>query len=112
MDLIALKNEKMATLDASIKALKKTSNDKVNAEKEYKILLRNEVLKLRAEGMPVGVIELTCYGLENVAEARLKRDIADEVLKANYEAIQVLKLELRLIENDIIREYGMVGNQL
>lgn len=112
MDLLQERDNTRALLKASIRSLKTTINEKAKTEADYRILLREETLKLRAEGMAVGTIELTVYGLPNVAEARMKRDIADETLKANYEAIQVYKLDLRIIENEISREYGMSGVQI
>lgn len=112
IDLIKKRDETRALLLASVKALKTTIYERANAEREYRILVRQETLRLRSEGMTQGTVEMTVYGLDNVSVARMKRDIADETLKANYEAIQVYKLELRIMENDINRDYGMSGSQL
>lgn len=92
-------------LSQSIKALKRTSEAYAKAEKEYKILLRQECLKLRDEGMAIGMITITCYGIPAVAEARFKRDIAEANYKANQEAIQAYKLQLRLMDNQVQREW-------
>lgn len=99
-------------LSASIKALKKTSEAYAKAEMEYKILLRQECLKLRDEGMAIGMIDKTCYGIPSVAMARFKRDIAEANYKANQEAINSYKLQIRLLDNQINRDYGMEGKQL
>ena len=56
--------------------------------------------------MAITLIDKTCYGIPSVAEARFKRDVAETVYKANLEAINSIKLQLRLIENQISREYG------
>jgi len=96
-------------LQSSIKSLKTTSNAYALAEKEYKILLRQECLKLKDEGMAIGMISLTCYGIPSVAEARFKRDIAEANYKANQEAINSYKLQLRLLDAQIGREYGMAS---
>lgn len=92
-------------LSQSIKALKRTSEAYAKAEKEYKILLRQECLKLRDEGMAIGMITITCYGIPAVAEARFKRDIAEANYKACNEAIQAYKLQLRLMDNQVQREW-------
>lgn len=110
MDLINELQNTIAMLQASIKSLKVTSQAYAKAEQEYKILLRQECLKLRDEGMAIGMITLTCYGIPSVAEARFKRDIADANYKANLEAIQSYKLQIRLLDNQISREWGMSGN--
>lgn len=96
---------KVKQLDASVRQLRTSGTDYAEAERAYKILLRSECLKLRDEGMAIGLIDKTCYGLQNVADARFKRDVAEAVYKANMEAINSLKLQLRLIESQINREW-------
>lgn len=96
-------------LEISIKHLRKTGTAYAQAERDYKILLRQECLKLRDEGMAIGLITLTCYGIPSVADARFKRDCAEAVYKANQEAIASIKLQLRLIENQIQREWSATG---
>lgn len=93
-------------LSQSIKSLKRTSEAYAKAEMDYKIMLRQECLKLRDEGMAIGMISLTCYGIPSVAEARFKRDIAEANYKANQEAIQSYKLQLRLMDNQVSREWS------
>lgn len=90
----------------SIKQLRTSGTDYAQAERDYKVLLRQECLKLRDEGMAIGMIDKTCYGIPVVAEARFKRDVAEAVYKANLEAINSIKLQLRLLENQIQREWG------
>lgn len=105
MDLYNDLNTKLEQLSASLKKLRQTGSEYAKCEKKYKILLRQEVLKLRNEGEAIGVIQLTCYGIPSVAEARFKRDVAEAIYKANQEAINTLKLEIRLIESQLQREY-------
>ena len=97
---------KTKQLDMSIKTLRSNGTEYANAEKEYKILLRKECLRLRDEGMAIGMIDKTCYGIPSVAEARFKRDVAECVYKANLEAINSIKLQMRLIEAQIQREWS------
>lgn len=105
-DLYSELKDKTSQLDVSIKMLRKTGQSYAEAERDYKILLRTECLKLRDEGMAIGMINMTCYGIQEVAEARFKRDMAEVVYKANLEAIQSIKLQMRLIEAQIQREWG------
>ena len=93
-------------LEVSIKTLRKSGTDYAEAERAYKILLRTECLKLRDEGMAIGMIDKTCYGIPSVAEARFKRDVCEVIYRANQEAIQSIKLQMRLIESQIQREWG------
>lgn len=109
MDLYTELELKLSSLDKSVKMLRKTGEAYALAEKDYKIALRQECLKLRDEGTAIGIISLTCYGIPSIAELRFKRDVAESIYKANIESINVLKLELRLIEGQINREYGISG---
>lgn len=105
-DLVNELNAKTKQLEMSIKQLRKSGTDYAEAERDYKVLLRKECLKLRDEGMAIGMIDKVCYGIPSVAEARLKRDINETVWKANLEAIQSLKLQMRLLEAQISREWS------
>lgn len=112
MDLYNELQQKIRELEISIRQLRTSGTDYAEAERDYKILLRQEVLKLRDEGQAIGVITLTCYGIPSVAEARFKRDTAEAIYKANLEAISTIKLQIRVLENQINREFGMEGNRL
>lgn len=105
-DLYTELQEKTRQLDVSIKQLRGSGTAFAEAERDYKILLRAECLKLRDEGMAIGMIDKTCYGIPSVAEARFKRDMAEVVYKANLEAINSIKLQMRLIEAQISREWS------
>lgn len=106
MDLFSELDLKTKQLDYSIKQLRQNGTEYAEREKEYKILLRQECLKLRDEGMAIGMIDKTCFGIPSVAEARFKRDVAEAVYKANQESINSLKLQMRIIENQIQREWS------
>ena len=106
MDLMNELQSKIKQLEASLKELRTSGTNYAKAERDYKILLRQECLKLRDEGMAIGMIDKTCYGIPSVAEARFQRDVAQTIYQANQEAINTLKLQLRLIENQISREFG------
>ena len=106
MDLMNELQSKIKQLEASLKKLRTSGTNYAKAERDYKILLRQECLKLRDEGMAIGMIDKTCYGIPSVAEARFQRDVAQTIYQANQEAINTLKLQLRLIEGQINREYG------
>lgn len=105
IDLYNELQSKTKELEVSIKQLRKSGTAYAQAEKDYKILLRQECLSLRDSGMAIGMIDKTCYGIPSVAEARFKRDVAEAVYKANQEAINSIKLQMRLIESQLQREF-------
>lgn len=108
-DLWTELRQKSEQLQASVKTLRKSGSEYAQAERDYKVLLRQECLKMRDEGTAIGLIDKTCYGIPSVAEARFKRDVAEAVYKANTEAINSLKLQLRLLDSQINREWGQAG---
>lgn len=106
MELFEELQAKIAMLDKSVKSLRTTGSAFAEAERDYKVLLRQEVLKLRDEGHAVGIIDKICYGIPSVAEARFKRDVAEAVYEANKESINSLKLQIRIVEGQLNREWG------
>jgi hypothetical protein len=109
MDLIIELDQKTKQLSKAIMDLRINGTAYAEAERDYKILLRQECLKLRDEGMAIGMIDKTCYGIPSVAEARYKRDVAKTIYEANQEAINSIKLQLRLIDGQITREWSNDG---
>ena len=97
-------------LNQSIRVLAKYGNDYAEAEKNYKISLRQEALKLRDEKMAVTLINQIVYGVPHVAEKRFKRDVAEAMYKTALENINVLKLQIKILENQLEREYGNIRN--
>lgn len=91
MELIQELQQKTVQLETSIRLLRQNGTAYAQAEMEYKILLRQECLKLRDDGMAIGMIDKTCYGIPSVAEARFRRDVAETTYKANQEAINSLE---------------------
>ena len=87
--------------------LRKTGTEYAEAERAYKVCLREHALRCRSEeDMPVTLIQQTVYGIKEVAEKRFIRDVAEAVYKANQEAINSIKLQIRIIENQLQREYS------
>ena len=98
--------QKTRELDQCIRELRKSGTAYAEAEREYKVQLRKWCLSLKADGMAIGLIDKTCYGIPEVAELRFKRDVAETVYRANLEAINSLKLQMRIIDNQLAREWS------
>lgn len=113
MDLMEDLNIKIKELNTSIKSLRKTGTEYAEAERAYKVCLREHALRLRSEkDMPVTLIQQVVYGVPEVAEKRFVRDVTEAVYVANKEAIASIKLQIKIIENQINREFGMEGKQI
>ena len=111
MDLYEELQRLMAELTQSIKVLKANGEKMAEAERDYKIVLRQEALKLRAEDTPVTLIDKVVYGVKEVAEKRFARDVAEATYEANKEHINITKLKLRIIESQLSREWGAAGRE-
>lgn len=99
----------MVELTASIRKLRDNGAKLAEAERDYKLTLRQEALKLRAGEMPVTLINNIIYGVPEVAEKRFKRDVEQANYDANKEHINVTKLKLRILEAQLSREWTNAG---
>lgn len=106
MDLYEEIQKLISELTRSIAKLRDNGVKLAEAERDYKITLRTEALKLKADNMPVTLINSIIYGVPAVAELRLKRDIEQANYDANKEHINATKLKLRILENQLAREWG------
>ena len=109
MELLDDLQIKTSQLDQALRTLRKNGIALAEAEKEYKEMVSKEVLRLRDEGMAVTLIAQVIYGLPSISTLRFNRDCAKTVYEANQEAINVKKLQIRLIEAQINREWGNVN---
>lgn len=104
-DLLMELQSKVALLNESLKQIRYRGRNYAQAEQHYRTALSKKILEQRAEGIPVTVISDICRGSAEVAQLRFERDCAEAVYKAALEAINVYKLQIRLLEGQIDREY-------
>ena len=71
----------------------------------YRILLAQTILQLKADGMPVSIIDKVAKGVEEVADAEFEMNAASVSYTASKENIMAQKKLLESIEADIKREY-------
>lgn len=108
MDLFNDIQNLIQRLNNSVNLLRKYGNELAEAERDYKTTLRQEALKLRQEkNMAVTLINQIIYGIPEVADKRFKRDVADTMYNVALENINSLKLQIRILENQLQREWGV-----
>lgn len=105
-DLINEIGAKTALLDKAVTQLGIRGRTFAQAECDYRIALSKRILEHRADGMPVTIISDVCRGEPEIARLRLERDIAEAVYKSALEAIQSYKLQIRILDAQIEREWG------
>ena len=108
-DLVNELNDLCAKLSVSGRQMQKYGTELAEAERNYKIKLREEALRMRSNGEAIGMIDKTVYGIPEVAELRFKRDVAETMYKVSQESINTLKLKIRVLDAQIQRERGSNG---
>lgn len=98
--------EKNKMLDKAIKDLAQNGYDLATKERDYKVAVNKKALQLRAEDMPVTLINQVIYGYNDIALLRFERDTAEVKYNANLEYINTIKLQIRILENQMQREWG------
>ena len=106
MDLFNELNELCKKLSHSIKLMAKYGIERAEAERDYKICLRQWAMKLKEEKTAVTLIKEVIKGIPEVADKRFKRDVADVMYKTSQENINVQKIQTRVIETQLKLEYG------
>lgn len=110
-ELVNELNDLCNKLTISGRQMAKYGRELAEAERDYKILLRQEALKLRTnENMPVTLINQIVYGIPEVADKRFKRDVAEAMYKTAQESINTLKLKIRILDAQVSREWSNAKN--
>lgn len=97
--------EKTKLLDTALSQLGKRGREYANAHAEYRIELSKELLIEREKGTPVTIILDIVRGRQKIAALCMKRDIAEAMYKAALEAINIYKIEVNVIREQIDREW-------
>ena len=106
-DGLSLMNELNSLSDKltqGIRLMAKYGREYAAAERDYKIALKQEALRLRNDGMAVTLIDKVVYG--SVANERFNRDMTRVMYETAEENVNAIKLQIRIIDNQISREWG------
>lgn len=97
--------EYMERLDEELERCRTSGAALAENERDYRAALARETLRLRAEGVPVTVIGDVARGDPLIADLRCARDCSEAVYRASQESINVLKLKLRVVNDEMGREW-------
>ena len=106
MDLFNELEQKIKELNIAIKSLRNTGRDYAEAYTEYRIKLAEKLVELKNNGMPVTIAYDVARGDREIAKAKFNEIAKEAVYKANQESINSTKLQIRIIESQLQREYG------
>lgn len=108
MELWQQIEEKQKMLDKAIKELAQNGYKLAECERDYKIAVNKKALELRSQDVPVTLINQVIYGYEDIAKLRFNRDTAQVKYNSNLEYINVLKIQVKLMSNQLDKEWGNV----
>lgn len=97
--------DRMALLEIALKEIGSRGREFADSERAYKTALAAEMLRLRADGMPVTITPDIARGKDEIANLRFARDCSEALYKAALEAVNIYKLEIKLLESQLEREW-------
>lgn len=101
--------DKQRTVEMALGELGKRGRKRAAAEQEYRVAYAQKILTERDKGTPVTIISDVCKGDKELARLRFERDVAETMYDAALEAIQVYKLGIRVLQEQINREWNKGG---
>ena len=108
-DLFFQLNDKSKQLDVSIRRLRKSGEEYAKAYTDYRIALAEELLKLKSECYAITLAGDIARGKREIAKLKFDEIAKEAIYKANQEAILALKLQIKLLDSQIQREWGSAG---
>lgn len=101
--------QEMATLrtmlDRALAEHKERGKVLAAKEHDYKVANAKCILGLRADGYPATLINDLAKGDATIARLRMERDIAQTLYDTSREAINSYKLQIRIVQEQIKREW-------
>lgn len=93
-------------MERAIPELKERGRVYAKAEHDYYVALSKRLTALRVETGRVSHLLEIAKGEPETARLRMERDIAESLYKTAQEAINVYKVKIRVLENQLSREWG------
>ncbi len=93
-------------LTSALKEYKRRGQEYAKSYSNYRKLLAMELLKLKAEGMPVTIAYDIARGKEEIANAKEQEIITECLYKSCQEAINTYKLQIKILQEQINKEIG------
>ena len=106
MDLTNELNNLISKLDVSVKSLRKTGSEYAKAYTDYRVALAKELLILKEEGYAITLAGDIARGKPEIAKLKFKEISTEAIYKANQEAINSTKLKIKIIQEQLNKEYS------
>ena len=112
MDLQYEIGQKLQELDISVKSLRTTGSNYAKSYSEYRIALAKELVRLKDEGVAVTLCYDMARGKPEIAKLKFNEIRDEAIYKANLESINATKLHIKILENELQREWNNTNEQI
>ena len=106
MDLYNELNNLISKLDVSVKSLRKTGSEYAKAYTDYRVALAKELMILKEKGYAITLAGDIARGKPEIAKLKFKEISTEAIYKANQEAINSTKLKIKIIQEQLNKEYS------
>lgn len=106
MDLTNELDSKLKDLDIAIKSLRKTGSDYAEAYTKYRVALAQKLVELKNDGYAITLAGDIARGNPDIARLKYKEISTEAIYKANLESINATKLAIKIIQEQIGREWS------
>lgn len=106
LDLVNSINQKCIELDIQIKQLKTTGEEYAKAYTQYRIELAKELVKLKSDGFAITLASDIARGKPEIAHLKYQEIAKEAIYKANLESINATKLQIKIMEAQVEREWS------
>ena len=93
-------------LTKALEQYKQRGREYAQAYKNYRVMLAQELLRLRAEQVPVTIAYDIARGKEDIANAKEQEIITESLYESCKEAINTYKLQMKIIQEQINKEWS------
>lgn len=97
--------KRLNMLEETAREITQVGYEYAEAEREYRTELSKEILNKRHEGFPVTITPDVVRGMDEIADLRFERDCKEVTYNSMKEIINVYKLAIRVLENQLEREW-------
>lgn len=106
MDIMQEMSSLRVMLDRAVTEAKERGRVLAKCEHDYRVAKAKYILQQRTEGTPVTILADLAKGEENIARLCMERDIAQTLYDSSKEAINSYKLQIRIVQEQIQREWN------
>lgn len=106
MDLYEQLKKLTELLNSALREYSKRGKEYAEAYRDYRVAVAKQLLELRDAGMPVTIAYDIARGNEYVADLKMKEIISESLYKSCQEAINTYKLQIKILQEQINKEYG------